>query len=112
MHDQHRYGDPPEPVQALLAVAAFRLLCREHGVTEVVGMPSTIRFAPAGLPDSRELRLKRMYPGTIVKESQLLVPRPTTGAVPRRPVDGLGLLEWATQVVTNVYETTPAVSVG
>jgi transcription-repair coupling factor (superfamily II helicase) len=93
-------------------VAAFRLLCRDHGVTEVVAMPSTIRFAPAGLPDSRELRLKRMYPGTIIKESQLLVPRPTTGAVPRRPVDGLGLLEWATQVVTNVYETSPAVSVG
>jgi len=109
---QDRYGDAPEPVQALLAVAAFRLLCRDHGVTEVVAMPSTIRFAPAGLPDSRELRLKRMYPGTIIKESQLLVPRPTTGAVPRRPVDGLGLLEWATQVVTNVYVTSPSVSVG
>ena len=100
---EDRYGEPPEPVRALLAVAAFRLLCREHGVTEVVCGPSTVRFAPAGLPDSRELRLKRLYPGTIIKERQILVPRPTTGALPKRPVDGLGLIEWASQVVTNVY---------
>jgi transcription-repair coupling factor (superfamily II helicase) len=100
---EDRYGESPEPVQALLAVAAFRLLCREHGVTEVVCGPSTVRYAPAGLPDSRELRLKRLYPGAIIKERQILVPRPTTGALPKRPVDGLGLIEWASQVVTNVY---------
>ena len=108
---QDRYGQPPDPVQALLAVAEFRLLCRHHGVTEVVCGPSTVRFAPAGLLDSRELRLQRMYPGTIIKDTQILVPRPTTGSMPKRPVDGLGLIEWASQVVTNVYETTTAASI-
>ncbi|MHB1007710.1 MAG: transcription-repair coupling factor [Propionibacteriaceae bacterium] len=106
-----RYGEPPEPVQALLAVAAFRLLCRRHGVTEVVSGPSSVRFSPAGLPDSRQLRLKRLYPGTIVKDSQILVPRPTTGGIPRRPVDGLELVEWASQVVTATYETAQAAPV-
>ena len=106
-----RYGETPEPVQALLAVASFRLLCRLHGVTEVVCGPSTVRFEPAGLLDSRELRLKRMYPGTIIKDTQILVPRPTTGSMPKRAVDGLGLIEWASQVVTNVYETTQVASV-
>ncbi len=106
-----RYGEPPESVQALLAVAAFRLLCRRHGVTEVVSGPSSVRFSPAGLPDSRQLRLKRLYPGTIVKDSQILVPRPTTGGIPRRPVDGLELVEWASQVVTATYETAQAAPV-
>ena len=109
---QDRYGDPPEPVQALLAVAAFRLLCREHGVTEVVSMPSTIRFAPAKLLDSKQLRLARMYPGTIIKDTHILVPRPTTGGIPRQAVTGLGLVEWAGQLVTNVYESTHATSLG
>jgi hypothetical protein len=31
--------------------------------------------------------------------------------MPKRPVDGLGLIEWANQVVTNVYETTQVASV-
>ncbi|HSN11989.1 MAG TPA: hypothetical protein VLS51_07780, partial [Propionibacteriaceae bacterium] len=85
--------------------------CRHHGVTEVVSGPSSVRFSPAGLPDSRQLRLKRLYPGTIIKDTQILVPRPTTGSIPRRPVDGLELVHWASQVVMATYETAQAAPV-
>ncbi|MCW5951843.1 MAG: transcription-repair coupling factor, partial [Propionibacteriaceae bacterium] len=58
-----RYGEPPAPVQALLAVAAFRLEARRRGVTEVIQAGTNIRFAPADLPESIQLRLARVYPG-------------------------------------------------
>ena len=47
----------------LVAVARLRLLCRAAGITEV-SAPSaaTVRLAPITLPDSAQVRLKRMYP--------------------------------------------------
>ncbi len=103
-----RYGEPPEPVRALLAVARFRLHARAAGVTEVVAQGNYVRFAPATLPESRRLRLNRVYPGSVVKEAgnHVLIPRPMTGNVPRQPVAGLGILEWATDVVTAIFAPT------
>jgi Transcription-repair coupling factor (superfamily II helicase) len=48
-----RYGPLPQPVAALLAVAAFRLQAKRCGVQEVVGQGNFIRFAPADLPERR-----------------------------------------------------------
>ncbi len=104
-----RYGAPPEPVQALLDVARFRLLCRSAGVHEVVAQGKYVRFAPARLPESRRLRLGRVYPGSVVKDSHILVPTPMTDTMPRRPLSGAEVLDWATAVVTAVYTpTSPA----
>ena len=62
-----RYGPLPEPAQRLVAVARLRLLCRQYGVTEVAatgtGSVTTLRVSPLTLPDSGQLRLKRVYPG-------------------------------------------------
>src|SRR5690606_30019268 len=41
-----RYGEPPQPVDNLLAVARFRVLARSAGLTDVVLQGSQIRFAP------------------------------------------------------------------
>jgi len=98
-----RYGDPPAPVTALLSVARFRILARECGVSEVVAQGSFVRFAPAGLPDSRELRLKRVYPGSVTKDSHVLVPRPMASVVPKVQLAGQALLDWATDVVRALY---------
>ncbi|MBS2080053.1 TRCF domain-containing protein, partial [Mycobacterium tuberculosis] len=58
-----RYGALPEPALRLVAVARLRLLCRAAGITEV-SAPSaaTVRLSPMTLPDSAQVRLKRMYP--------------------------------------------------
>jgi transcription-repair coupling factor (superfamily II helicase) len=84
-------------------VARFRLLARAAGVTEVVAQGSFIRFAPAQLPDSRELRLSRVYPGSVIKDAHILVPRPMASVVPKIPLVGAGLLDWAGDLVRAVY---------
>ena len=104
---EDRYGPLPAPTEALLDVARFRLACRAVGLTEVVAQGNNIRFAPVNdrllpdgsrvdLPESRQLRLSRMYPGSIIKATNLmLVPRPRTRDVPSSPVEGKDLLDWA-----------------
>ncbi|GAA1388452.1 transcription-repair coupling factor [Luteococcus peritonei] len=100
-----RYGELPAPTEVLLGVARFRLLCREAGITEVVGQGNNIRFSPADLPESKQMRLGRLYPGSVIKHQAglLLVPRPTTAPVTGRPVIGQDLLDWAAQVVKDIF---------
>ncbi len=77
-----RYGVLPEPAQRLVAVARLRLLCRDAGITEV-SAPSeaTIRLSPITLPDSAQVRLKRMYPAANYRAttSTVQVPIPRSG---------------------------------
>jgi transcription-repair coupling factor (superfamily II helicase) len=100
-----RYGDPPAPVEALLAVAAFRIEARRRGVHEVVANGAMIRFAPADLPDSAQLRLNRLYPGSLVRKasSYILVPRPVTRPIGGQPVTDAALLAWAAKVLVDVF---------
>ena len=100
-----RYGEPPEPVRALLAVAAFRLEARRRGVTEVIQAGTNIRFAPAELPESTQLRLARVYPGSQYRKAAgfLLVPRPMTRPIGGQPVTDAALLEWATKLLGDVF---------
>jgi transcription-repair coupling factor (superfamily II helicase) len=76
-----RYGSPPPPVETLLAVARLRVRARNAGVGEIVLAGSRVRFHPVELAESRELRLTRLHPGTLLKPAvrTILVPRPTTG---------------------------------
>ena len=100
-----RYGDPPEPVQNLVEVARFRLLARRAGLTEIVGQGTNIRFAPADLPDSRQLRLKRLYPRSVVKQAAgyILVPRPQAATVGGPAVKDVDLLRWCAAVVEAIF---------
>ena len=100
-----RYGEPPAPVTALLAVAAFRIEARRRGVHEVVANGAMIRFAPADLPDSAQLRLNRLYPGSQVRKasSYILVPRPMTAPIGGQPVTDAALLAWAAKVLVDVF---------
>ncbi len=89
-----RYGEPPAPVEALLGVARLRMLAREHGIQEIVPQGRVVRFAPLTLPESKQVRLKRLYPGATVKAAadQILVPKP----------DG-DHLAWATTLLTQLF---------
>ena len=106
---EDRYGPLPEPTEQLLQVARFRLLCRSAGVTEVVAQGNNIRFSPAVLPDSRQMRLARLHPGSVIKHQAgfILVPRPTTAPVLGQPLTGDDLLEWATRVVNDILAPVP-----
>ncbi|WP_189932841.1 transcription-repair coupling factor [Streptomyces sulfonofaciens] len=119
-----RYGKLPEPVENLLLVAGLRMLARACGVGEIVLQGSAIRFSlpspdssdhrpsksadarPSRLElrESQELRLKRLYPGTVVKPAtrQLLVPRPKTAKVGGQALTGRDLLAWTGEFLTTI----------
>ena len=73
-----RYGELPPPVEQLLGVAVLRNRARELGVVDIVAQGKNVRVEPVTLPESRQLRLQRLYPGSVYKAaaSQLLVPKP------------------------------------
>ncbi|MFT4166692.1 MAG: transcription-repair coupling factor [Microlunatus sp.] len=100
-----RYGALPSVVETLLQVAKFRLVARAAGLTDIVSQGNFIRFAPAELLESRQLRLKRLYPGAVVKDTAklILVPRPRSKTIGGEPPKDGELLEWCTAVVTAVF---------
>ncbi|MER8071998.1 transcription-repair coupling factor [Streptomyces sp. NPDC094034] len=99
-----RYGKLPEPVENLLLVAGLRMLARACGVGEIVLQGANIRFAPVELRESQELRLKRLYPRTVIKAPahQILVPRPTSGKIGGKPVVGRELLAWTGEFLATI----------
>ncbi|TIC82006.1 transcription-repair coupling factor [Nocardioides sp. GY 10127] len=101
-----RYGEPPVEVVSLLLVARFRARARQAGIREVTVAGKNVRFAPVSLPESRQVRLARMYPKSLVKHATdtILVPRPQTAVIGGRPLDGIALLEWARGVIDAVID--------
>jgi transcription-repair coupling factor (superfamily II helicase) len=100
-----RYGPLPEPVENLMAVAAFRVHARTYGVGEIAMQGRNVRFSPVELRESQELRLKRLYKGAIVKQAvrQILVPAPTaTGRMGSPPMRDRALLAWAQQLLDGI----------
>jgi transcription-repair coupling factor (superfamily II helicase) len=73
-----RYGQPPQPVLNLLAVARLRARARRAGLTDITQQGNHIRFSPVELPESREVRVQRLYPRTLLKPAvrTMLVPVP------------------------------------
>ncbi|MCW4352000.1 transcription-repair coupling factor [Hoyosella sp. YIM 151337] len=76
-----RYGPLPEEVKRLLSVARLRLMCRERGLTDVVVAGTQIRLSPITLPDSKQVRLKRLFPAAQYRPatSQIQLPLPRGG---------------------------------
>ncbi|ORJ62612.1 transcription-repair coupling factor [Mycobacterium simiae] len=98
-----RYGALPEPAQRLVAVARLRLLCRVSGITEV-SAPSaaTVRLSPLTLPDSAQVRLKRMYPAANYRAttSTVSVPIPRAGGIGAPRLRDVELVQMVANLVT------------
>jgi transcription-repair coupling factor (superfamily II helicase) len=101
-----RYGNLPTPVENLLAVAAFRNAARGQGLTEVSLQGNVVRFAPLKLRESQVLRLQRLYPKSVVKQTvdTVLVPKPMTKQFGGQPLRDLELLVWARGLLDAVLE--------
>ncbi len=113
-----RYGPPPVPVLNLLEVARLRERARRAGLADITVAGSHVRFAPVELPESREVRVHRLYPGTVLKPAvrTMLVPAPKAvagrpqasgrqappppGAQPLRDQD---LLTWCRELVEAIF---------
>jgi transcription-repair coupling factor (superfamily II helicase) len=105
-----RYGEPPEQVANLIAVARFRLLARAYGLTDVSMQGKHLRFSPLPLPDSKQMRLKRYHPDSVYKTTtdQVSVPRPSTRRVGGEPLRDQAMLQWCAQLLKDVLGEVPA----
>ena len=76
-----RYGEIPPEVERLFRLAKLRELARSVGLEEITVAGPNVRFAPVVLPDSRQLRLRRLYPRAVAKSAvrTVLVPLPKAG---------------------------------
>jgi transcription-repair coupling factor (superfamily II helicase) len=87
-----RYGTLPIPVETLVSIARLRVNLQAVGITEVIATSSSVKFAPVELPESRILRLNRLYPGSVIK------PATRTIVVPRTKGSLIGVADQATDV--------------
>ena len=99
-----RYGEPPEPVRNLLEVARLRTAARRAGLTDITAAGNHIRFAPVELPDSRQVRVQRLYPKTVLKPTvrTMLIPVPRTAPIGGQPLRDAELLAWCGEVIRSV----------
>jgi transcription-repair coupling factor (superfamily II helicase) len=100
-----RFGPLPVAVLNLLEVARFRAKARAAGLMEITLQGNHIRFAPVELPESRQIRLQRLYPKSLLKPAAriLLVPTPKTAPLGGRPLRDQELLKWATDLVEALF---------
>lgn len=105
-----RYGTPPEPVLRLLEVAKLRIAARAVGLAEITQQGKYVRFGPVDLAESRQVRLKRLFPGSVLKPGvrTVLVPTPTTSKVGGQPLTGEPLMEWVRRVIDDVLTPVPS----
>jgi transcription-repair coupling factor (superfamily II helicase) len=104
-----RYGEPPLPAQNLVAVARFRVGAREAGLSDVALQGNFIKFSPAQLPESKTMRLNRMYPGAQSKPAldAVLIPKPKTARIGGRDLQDAEILAWADGVIRNIFADAP-----
>jgi transcription-repair coupling factor (superfamily II helicase) len=106
-----RFGALPEEAQTLLGVAALRAFAKSISLREVVAQGKFVRLSPINLPESKQLKLARMYPGSLYKSasSTVLVALPKSSAwnpsESAAPIVDTSLLAWVTQVVTELTST-------
>jgi transcription-repair coupling factor (superfamily II helicase) len=107
-----RFGALPEEAEALLKVAQLRALAKSLKLTEVVLQGKHLRLGPVILPESMQLRLTRLYPGSLYKTATntVLVTLPTASAwVPSSGATDMvdtSLLKWATEAIENLVVPT------
>ncbi|WP_234974224.1 transcription-repair coupling factor [Williamsia sterculiae] len=104
-----RYGPIPPEVARLVSIAKLRLLCREYGVTEVGATGTQVKVAPLHLPDSKQVRLARLFPGSNYRASTSVVtiPIPRTGGVGSDRVRDVALVQVVADLLLAVHGENP-----
>ncbi|NDE72257.1 MAG: transcription-repair coupling factor, partial [Actinobacteria bacterium] len=109
---EDRFGTLPKEALELLRIAQLRTHLKSRGVTDLALQGKFLKIAPVTLTESRQMRLLRLYPGTLVKSqsSTLLIARPQEAAWSRTDVSeseemrDTALLDWVIEAVEAVLE--------
>jgi transcription-repair coupling factor (superfamily II helicase) len=99
-----RFGPLPEPVIALIQVAVLRASARKLGIREMIQQGKNLRISPIKLPESRELKMQRLYPGSMYKGATnvALVALPAKEWSPlgeKSKLRDTSVIAWATSVL-------------
>ena len=105
---EDRYGSIPSEVQRLFVISSLRGLCAQAGINELAIMGNNLRIAPVSLPDSRQARLKRLYPSARLKPAirVLMIPLPQPKKIGEPSIlegENDKLLEWVEQVIRSIF---------
>ncbi|MFM6975134.1 MAG: TRCF domain-containing protein, partial [Agromyces sp.] len=93
-----RYGAPPPSVHNLFAIAALRRHAAKVGLAEVAAVGPKLRVSPARLPDSKRVRLERLYPGAkyLSASDTVLIPLP-------EGLEDEQMIAWARQLLEQMW---------
>ena len=111
-----RFGPLPVEVEHLMAVARLRNQARAVGVADILTQGTRIKLHPVELPDSKQVRLKRLYAGANYRAAAKTVqlPMPREGGAQRTlnapNLRDMELLQWVADVLTDLLDA-PKVSV-
>ncbi len=104
---EDRYGPVPEPVQRLLAVARLRHQARRAGVSDITVQGTRIKVHPVELADSKQIRLKRLFPGSnyraAAKAIQLSFPKAGRNVTDPKLRD-VELVQWMANFLSSMFE--------
>ena len=102
-----RFGEIPQPGIELLAVAALRLYAKSLGLTDIAFSGKHLRLTPIQLPESAQIKLARVFPGSIYKSATqiLLVARPSSpNWIESAPIGDTSTLVWVDSVLKELIE--------
>ena len=108
-----RFGPLPMPARELIAVASLRLLAKNLEIADISMVGKNLRLSPVALAESGQIKLSRLYPGSIYKNASqtLLVSRPTTANWIDSPkVGNTSTLTWVNEVITNLIRPNNKIS--
>ena len=104
-----RFGELPEEANLLLDVAELRAFAKSHGVREVVLAGKYVRISPLTLPESKQLKLNRLFPQSLYKTQtstvMVTIPRTAAWTPPAQSAPNMGdtsLLAFARQALTEL----------
>ena len=102
-----RFGPLPTEVLRLFAVARVRHLARTAGISDILTQGTRIKFHPVELPDSKQVRLKRLYSGANYRAAAktLQVPMPREGKGINQPnLRDMELLQWVADFIADIFD--------
>lgn len=102
-----RFGELPDTVSELLAVASLRIFARTLKITEIAVAGKSLRISPIYLPESAQIKLNRLYPGSIYKNASetLLVARPQSpNWIQAGQLGDTSTLAWVDSILKNLIQ--------
>jgi transcription-repair coupling factor (superfamily II helicase) len=100
-----RFGDLPESALQLLEIANLRITAKRLGISDLALQGRHLKVAPFALSESQQLRIERIYPGSIIKSvTNTLVARPAVAAWSKESseIGDTSVLDWVSEVIAQL----------